>query len=138
MEMKNKTGWHENSDGWLLFNKGRVLADFWLTEHSNPVKMMYSIQIMDEWCKEIELPSGNIDEAKEIIENKIISYTAEQISELQSIRYTVVKVAGERNNNKSFFPEGVKIPEMYSHEEIMKDRAKDNYNYQRLSSMIIR
>ena len=39
---------------------------------------------------------------------------------------------------KSFFPEGVKIPEMYSHEEIMKERVKDNYNYQRLSSMIIK
>lgn len=37
---------------------------------------------------------------------------------------------------KSFFPECVKIPEMYSHEEIMNERVKDNYNYQRLSSMI--
>lgn len=39
---------------------------------------------------------------------------------------------------KSFFPEGVKIPEMYTHEEIMKDQVKDNYNYQRLTSLIIK
>lgn len=39
---------------------------------------------------------------------------------------------------KSFFPEGTKIPEMYTHEEIMKDRVKDNYNHQRLRSMIIK
>lgn len=95
MKMKNdKTGWYEEEGGWYLRScKGKLLADFCLTEHSNPVKMMYNIQITDEWAKEIELTTGCVNEAKSIIENKIISYTAEQISELQSIRYDVVKAA---------------------------------------------
>lgn len=97
MKMKNKTGWIEEDGIWYLYHEGKILAAFCLTEHSNPVKMMYDIQIMDEWCKEIKFTTGCVNEAKAIIENKIISYTAEQIAELQSIRYAVVKTAGERN-----------------------------------------
>lgn len=95
----DKTGWYEEEGEWYLRCNGKLLADFCLTEHSNPVKMMYNIQITDEWAKEIELITGCVNEAKAIIENKIISYTAEQLSELQSIRYAVVKAAGERMNN---------------------------------------
>ena len=93
---KNKTDWYEDSDGWFLYHKGRVLADFCLTEHSNPVKMMYNIQIMDEWYKEIELPSGDIEEAKEIIENKIISYCRSRIDEWYLIRWEVLKITDKR------------------------------------------
>ena len=98
MKMKtDKTGWYEDDGEWYLYHKGKVLADFYLTKHSNPVKMLYDIQITGELCEEIELTTGCVNEAKAIIENKIISYTAEQIAELQSIRYAVVKTAGERN-----------------------------------------
>lgn len=96
MKMKNKTGWYEEKGSWYLYHNDKLLAGFCLTEHSNPTKMLYNINVMGKVCEEIELVTGYVNEAKAIIENMIISYTAEQISELQSIRYAVVKAAEER------------------------------------------
>ena len=95
IKMKNKTGWFEKKGSWHLYHNGKPLAGFCLTK---PTKMLYNIQIMGEFCERMELTTGDVNEAKAIIENKIISYTAEQISELQSIRYAVVKAAGERTD----------------------------------------
>lgn len=99
IDVNDKTGWDEDIDGWYLFYKGKLIADFCLTEHSNPIKIMYNIQIMDEWCKEIEFPYGygNVDKAKAMIEDMIIGYCSDKINELYRIRYAVVKTAGKRN-----------------------------------------
>lgn len=96
MKNDNKIGWYEDDREWYLYHNGKLLAGFYITEHSSPIKMMYNIQVIGELCEEIELATGSVNEAKAIIENKILDYTAKKISELQSIRYTIVKTVFKR------------------------------------------
>lgn len=58
------------------------------------------------------------------------------ISVLLNQKQRELKAKKGEKESKSFYPEGTEIPD--SHEEIMKDRVKDNYNHQRLRSMIIK
>lgn len=98
MKIDNRTGWYEEEERWFLYCKDRVLATFNLIRCSNPTIMFYSIVVAEKYGCNIELPSGNVDEAKSIIENMIISYCAEKVSEWSEMRYTMVKIAGERTD----------------------------------------
>lgn len=98
MKTDNRTGWHEDDGEWYLYHKGRILGDFYITP-SEPHKMMYNVRVLGKIVEEIVLPSGDVNEAKSMIENEIISYCADMIAYFSGIRYTAVKAAGERVNN---------------------------------------
>ena len=98
MKINDKTGWYEQEGEWYLYHKGRVLGEFWITKHSDPPKMMYNIGVFGKMVEEITLPSGDVNEAKSMIENEIIGYCADMIAYFSGIRYTAVKAAGERVN----------------------------------------
>lgn len=95
MQINNKTGWYEQEGEWYLYHKGKILGDFYIS-HSEPPKMMYNIRLLGKIVEEITLPSGDVNEAKSMIENEIISYCADMIAYFSRIRYTAVKAAGER------------------------------------------
>ena len=97
MKIDNKTGWYEEEGEWYLYHKGRILGDFYIT-HSEPLRMMYNIRFLGKIVEEIALPSGDVNEAKSMIENEIIGYCADMIAYFSGIRYTAVKAAGERMN----------------------------------------
>lgn len=98
MKTDNRTGWYEDDGEWYLYHKGRILGDFYITP-SEPHKMMYNVRFLGKIVEEIDLPSGDVNEAKSMIENEIISYCADMIAYFSGIRYTAVKAAGERMNN---------------------------------------
>lgn len=95
MKNDDRTGWIEDDGEWYLYHKGRILGDFYIA-HSEPPKMMYNIRLLGKIVEEITLPSGDVNEAKSMIENEIISYCADMIDYFSGIRYTAVKAAGER------------------------------------------
>ena len=98
IDVNDKTGWDEDIDGWYLFYKGKLIANFWLIK-LDTVTLLYNIQIMGEHTKSVEFPYGygNVDRAKAMVEDMVIGYCSDKINELYRIRYAVVKTAGERN-----------------------------------------
>lgn len=100
MKIDNRTGWYEEKGEWYLYHKGRVLGEFYIT-HSDHPKMMYNIKVLGKIVEEIDLPSGDVNEAKSMIENEIIGYCADMIAYFSGIRYTVVKAAGERTDKNA-------------------------------------
>ena len=97
--MKNdKAGWVEEDGIWYLYHKGKVLANFYLSEYQSPPVAMYDINVAKRYTKEFELITGLADEAKAVIENMIISYAAGKVAEWSEIRYAAVKAAGERTD----------------------------------------
>lgn len=97
MKIDDRTGWYEQEGEWYLYHKGRVLGEFYIT-HSDPPKMMHNIRVLGKMVEETILPSGDVNEAKSMIENEIIGYCADMIAYFSGIRYTVVKAAGERTD----------------------------------------
>lgn len=99
MKIDDRTGWFEKDGEWYLCHNGREIASFCLTEHSDPIKIMYSCDLVGEYSGSIEHPSGDLNEAKSIIENMVISYCSEQVDRWMNVRYSVIRTAGERVNN---------------------------------------
>lgn len=98
MKTDNKTGWIEEDGIWYLYHKGKVIANFYLSEYQSPPVAMYDINVAKRYTKEVELITGLVDEAKAVIENMIISYAADKVAEWSEIRYAAIKAAGERMN----------------------------------------
>lgn len=98
MDTKNKTGWFEDDGIWYLYHKGKILANFFLSEYQSPPVAMYDINVAKRYTEKVKLNTGLVDEAKAVIENMIISYAAERVAEWSEIRYTAVKAAGERTD----------------------------------------
>lgn len=96
MNNESKSGWYKEDGIWYLYHKGKVIANFCLTENSDPVKMMYDCKLIDKYAEEIEISSGNINEAKSIIEGMLIRYCSNQIEKWYTIRHDILKVAAKR------------------------------------------
>lgn len=99
MKNDDKTGWFERDGIWYLCYKGADIANFCLSENLDPIQIMYDSILTNEYAQWINHPSGDINEAKSMIENKIISHCSEQIDTWMNIRYSVIRTAGERMNN---------------------------------------